>query len=158
MTDAGAETLKVFHHARAGRVCVYRPIPPSGRVTWCTRSDLNGHWMPCANPHPAADVIDVPIDPPAEAMAAAASRIDLEVEAERQRLTTAECPDPWQVPMLGNWLGGLRTAAAVLRLEEPADECTLHCGCRGRWPEHRRRCPRCGEESHHSVDDCPRQP
>lgn len=56
-------TLKVFHHARAGRVCVYQPIPPSGRLTWCTRSDLNGCWMPCANPHPQGDVIDVPVNP-----------------------------------------------------------------------------------------------
>lgn len=53
-------TLKVFHHHSGGRVCVYRPIPPSNRVTWCSRSELNGHWMPCANPHPQQHVITVP--------------------------------------------------------------------------------------------------
>lgn len=56
-------TLKAFHHTRAGRVCVYRPIPPGNRRTWCYRSDLTDKWMPCASPHPPAGVTNVPIDP-----------------------------------------------------------------------------------------------
>lgn len=118
-----SDTMRVFNHARQGRVCVYRPIPPSGRVTWCSRSEITGRWMPCGNAHPQSDVITIPVDPPvdvvAAVLAAAAARIDREVASEVLRLTTDECPKPWLVPLLSNWLGGLTTAAAVLRLEDP---------------------------------------
>lgn len=116
------DTMRVFNHARQGRVCVYRPIPPSGRLTWCSRSEITGRWMPCGNAHPQTDVITIPVDQPpdvAAVLTAAAARIDLEVASEVQRLTTAGCPEPWLVPLLSNWLGGLTTAAAVLRLEDP---------------------------------------
>lgn len=47
--------------------------------------------------------------------AAAADRVLDTLNAERQRLTTDECPEPFRDPMLGNYLGGLSAAAGALR-------------------------------------------
>ncbi|HWJ07894.1 MAG TPA: hypothetical protein VNS46_00875 [Nocardioides sp.] len=47
--------------------------------------------------------------------AAAADRVLDELNAERARLTTEECPEPFRDPMLGNYLGGISAAAGALR-------------------------------------------
>lgn len=46
---------------------------------------------------------------------AAADRVLDELNAERARLTTDECPEPFRDPLLGNYLGGLSAAAGALR-------------------------------------------
>lgn len=48
-------------------------------------------------------------------LTAAAELVEAEHASEVDRLTKPECPDPFQVPMLGNWLGGIHVAAKVLR-------------------------------------------
>lgn len=45
----------------------------------------------------------------------AAERVVVELNAERERLTTDECPEPFRDPLLGNYLGGLSAAAGALR-------------------------------------------
>lgn len=49
------------------------------------------------------------------ALRGAADVVQAEHDAEVSRLTTAEHPEPYRVPMLSNWLGGIQTGATVLR-------------------------------------------
>jgi hypothetical protein len=60
---AALPTLRVLHHYRIGRVCVFRRNR-RGRLLWSFRSELTGRWMPCVNAHPPKYAIHVPIDPP----------------------------------------------------------------------------------------------
>jgi hypothetical protein len=46
-----------------------------------------------------------------------ADRLATALTAEEARLSTAEHPDPWTVPMLGNYLGGMKYALSVVRGE-----------------------------------------
>lgn len=48
-------------------------------------------------------------------LTAAAELIEAEHAAEVERLTNAECPEPYKRPMLGNWLGGIHLGVKVLR-------------------------------------------
>jgi hypothetical protein len=46
-----------------------------------------------------------------------AQRLVAALAAEEARLATEETPDPWAVPMLGNYLGGMKYALSVVRGE-----------------------------------------
>lgn len=61
-TSSAAPTMRVFHHYRAQRVCVYRTEVGLPRPGWFWRSDLNSTWMPCTSPHPPGGAIEVPAE------------------------------------------------------------------------------------------------
>lgn len=54
----------------------------------------------------------------------AAQLVEAELAREVKRLSTDAEPDPFAVPMLRNWLGGLKAAAALLRGDSMADRPT----------------------------------
>ncbi|GEB16686.1 hypothetical protein GUY44_07505 [Pimelobacter simplex] len=100
-----------------------------GKTHWCFGGDdVNDlrddkvfepgteHW-PCPTVAALGDSAQVVQRIKDEATEAAAALVDAEVESEVKRLTDAFGGDPLKSPMLNNWLGGMWTAAKVIRGE-----------------------------------------
>jgi ribosomal protein S27AE len=75
-------------------------------VTKCARCGQ----VDVLNQHPLRDIVVCERCALAEGAARVREAVEAEYRKEVERLSDAVGGDPWQEPMLNNWLGGLKTA------------------------------------------------